>query len=642
MKHNLIKSSVLKISVLCAVCVIVLILCYVKTLEINQKKEKTFDKLNNLSVILSQINLIERDFFEFESKNPDFYTQEISQLNRQYSSLYQELEGTIKSLNNDLLPKQKKSLMHYEQNLASKIDKHKILWDTAEYYIRKRGFKDFGLEGKMRQEIHYIEHNCPLPNLEMVLMLRRHEKDFFLRKQNVYIDKAGEVVRKLTSTVEKLTIDELDKKKYLQALNNYHRYFLFIVSIENKIGTDRNKGLRNQIAQQMLSIEDEISRFKFDLAKHAEHQIFFINCLYVLAILLLIIAIILSITTSKQLDKPIKSLIASIQETINSDFDVNSATFIVQGGGEIANLSLNVRKMFDRIISARNKLYETQIELEDRNFKLTEQSVLVQETLDLLEAKNQHMVSSISYAKKIQEVFLPSDAKLKSLFEKSEVIYQPKDIIGGDFYSVFECEEYKFMIAMDCTGHGVPGAFMTILGATIINRLKRMIQCGDHPSTVMERFDELFVELFCDEEYATKDGMEVAIVSIHKASNQLKFCGSKLHLIVQHQNQISLIKGSKKVIGEQSKKNHVYVDEVLDLEIGDRFYLLSDGLQDQFGGLNFEKLKRKVILKTLEQNKENTLTAQMTAIRTLLLNWMNACGKTTVQTDDVLMLGVEV
>lgn len=623
-------------------CIGIILVCYFKTLDINHKKEKTFEKLNNLSIILNQINLVERDFFEFESINPNFYKSDSSTLRKKYASLYDQLKQNIQSLNNDLLPKQKEGLKHYEELLAVKIDKHRILWDSAEYYIKLRGFKDYGLEGLMRQQIHYIEKECPLPNLEIVLMLRRHEKDYFLRKQADYILKASRVLAQLNKEIGALKIDKDKKELYLAALEKYEVYFLEIVEVENKIGVDRNSGIRSDINSQVESIEFEIQAFKNALTLLSSRQINFINWMYLVAIILLIIASFLSVLISKNLGKPTRLLIESIQKTINSGFAYDAPTFLVEGETEIASLSRNVRKMYDRIILARTKLIETQEELSTQNIKLREQSLLIEETFSMLKTKNQHLVSSIEYAKKIQEVFLPSNNKFKSIFAKSELLYQPKDLIGGDFYNVFECGDRKIIIAMDCTGHGVPGAFMTVLGATIIHRLKRMISCDDDASVILEKFDSLFRELFCSEESATHDGMDVAIVSIHKSSNELQYSGSKMPIVVQKDNEISYIKASKRGIGDLARAHLSFENVIVNLSVGDRVFLWSDGLQDQFGGDNFEKLKRKELLKTLATHADNSLSNQVSSITTLLNEWMNPKGVLTPQTDDILMIGVEV
>jgi serine phosphatase RsbU (regulator of sigma subunit) len=641
-KQKLIKTRVLKISVLCIVCIIVLLVCYFKTLTINHKKEETFEKLNKVSSILYQINTIERDFFESESKKYEFYTDDVSSLKNQYADLYQKLEQNIQSLNNDLLLKQKRNLKHHEKSLSLKINQHRILWDSTEFYIKKRGFKDFGLEGEMRREIHFVEKKCPLPNLEIVLTLRRHEKDFFLRKQDIYVEKAKSTLDLLKTKVEQLNISQVEKDNYLNALDSYWSHFSQIVAIENKIGINRTDGIRYKIANQMQSIESEIKDFKDSLAINSEHQIYLISCLYLMAIFLLIIAVLLATSTSKQLGQPIKHLINSIQQSVHSDFDEKLAIYQIEDKSEIAILGTNVQKMLDKIISTRNELGKTEQELREGNIKLTNQSELLTKALSLLETKNNHLIDSIQYAKKIQNVFLPSDAKFKSLFEKSELIYSPKDIIGGDFYTAFDCENYKFLIVMDCTGHGVPGAFMTILGATIISRLKKIIQCGEEPSKIMSKFDMLFRELFSSEEFATNDGMEVAIVSINKLTNQLNFCGSKMHLITQNQNQISLIKGSKRGIGDPFRKGYEFLNVEIDLEVGDRFFLFSDGLQDQFGGEKLEKLKRKQVLITLDKHKNSSLHNQVSAIKTLLTNWMCVNEEQIIQTDDILMIGVEI
>lgn len=267
---------------------------------------------------------------------------------------------------------------------------------------------------------------------------------------------------------------------------------------------------------------------------------------------------------------------------------------------------------------------------------------------DHLEQLNDNMMASISYAKTIQTAMLPPELSLNQYFE-SFIIYKPKDVVSGDFYwhSFLPGKNgdigKHFIAAVDCTGHGVPGAFMSMIGSRLLNEIVK--EKGiDQPSQILDRMNFQIKSILRQEENENNDGMDVCLCSLENVQNgstKMVFAGAKRPLYFYKKNERSLkyIKGTRKTIGgTQAKRNtEVFMDHEILLEKGDILYLTTDGIIDQpspervrFGSIRFINLLRSIGDLPIEHQKE------------AIENTMYEFQANEQQRDDVTFVGVKV
>ncbi|MCP4521560.1 MAG: SpoIIE family protein phosphatase [Cytophagales bacterium] len=253
--------------------------------------------------------------------------------------------------------------------------------------------------------------------------------------------------------------------------------------------------------------------------------------------------------------------------------------------------------------------------------------------------KNLHITSSIQYAKRIQEVILPTEEQIAEELQNF-VYYEPKDIVSGDFYWFSNKQEnHVFLAAVDCTGHGVPGAFMSMIGNTVLNTLineKKLSHVGE----ILKQMEvELRKALNAeDKNKATTDGMDIALIHIDKEKNKICFAGAQRPLVMIRENEIKEIKATKRSIGYLYHDDVSYNTEEIPLEKGDCFYMFSDGYQDQFGGPKNKKFMKKQLKRLLLEIHEQDMPTQKTILHEKLQDWKGGHN----QIDDVLVMGIRI
>ncbi|MCX7862832.1 MAG: SpoIIE family protein phosphatase [Bacteroidales bacterium] len=269
--------------------------------------------------------------------------------------------------------------------------------------------------------------------------------------------------------------------------------------------------------------------------------------------------------------------------------------------------------------------------------KLDQRTKEVVRQKELIERKNKDITDSIQYAKRIQEAILPSLSQLQQFFPQSFVIYMPRDIVSGDFY-MFQPKDNKFIIiCADATGHGVPGAFMSLISSTILKDILHT-QTINKPSELLYKLDYEISQIFNRENSETQDGLDLSVCIYNPTQKTLLFGAAMRPLLVFHNNQWVYYKGSRYSIGiskYQIKKE--FEDIVIQLEKGDRFYMFTDGLPDQFSTDN-KKLKVSRLIHWIEEVQPYSMKEQLNEINKKLLLWKGDQH----QIDDILLIGVEV
>ncbi len=300
-------------------------------------------------------------------------------------------------------------------------------------------------------------------------------------------------------------------------------------------------------------------------------------------------------------------------------------------------------------LSATSKSLARQLrEQRASNKKLHEQKSQIEIQKNQLEFVSSQIRDSISYAERIQRATLPPINTLQSVFPQSFVMYEPKDIIGGDFYWFERVRkgnnEFMIIACGDCTGHGVPGAIMSIMGS---NQLTNIVYYQNYidPKKIIARLDKVIkFELQSDSQESNRDGMEIGICVIDLDTLRLDFAGAGIPLrVVKHETKkLEIYKSPRQMVGgmegdEQEVHTQLKKDTV-QLDPKDRVFLSSDGFQDQFGGPDDKKFLSRNFNKLLEETSKHPIEDQ----RDLVLQKFYEWSKNTSQTDDVCVLGFEV
>ena len=263
----------------------------------------------------------------------------------------------------------------------------------------------------------------------------------------------------------------------------------------------------------------------------------------------------------------------------------------------------------------------------------------LKETLSDLEHKNTLVLDSINYAQKIQQAILPTKEKLLAFFPDVTLLYKPKEVVSGDFYFYEKNGDNHIIAAVDCTGHGVPGAFMSMIGYNVLYDAI-MVKNLTEPSDILNSLDEGISKRLLDKksDVTIKDSMDISLVSINKKENTLKFSGAYRPLYAIYKNgNFDIIKGTKKSIG--SKEYEFLSDfEQINLSLDElhSIYLYSDGFQDQFDNKDQRKFSSKRLRELILKN--SNLPGKTTEI--ILNHEFETWKGNNNQTDDVLILGI--
>jgi serine phosphatase RsbU (regulator of sigma subunit) len=258
-----------------------------------------------------------------------------------------------------------------------------------------------------------------------------------------------------------------------------------------------------------------------------------------------------------------------------------------------------------------------------------------------LEEKNRDITSSIEYAKRIQEAILPSKEHIFNKLKKVFILYQPKDIVSGDFYWFAEQNGVKIFAVVDCTGHGVPGAFMSMIGHNLLHQIVSERQITD-PAEILNQLHKGVQEALRQghNEINTNDGMDVSLIAIDEKNGLVNWAGANRPLVVVDRNR-QLIKydGNKFPIGGAQLDSHrSFTTRRIEIEKGSMAYMFSDGYADQFGGDRGKKFMVKRFHDLLSEIHLLSAEEQRVALKQNFEDWR----QNHEQVDDVLIVGIEI
>ena len=290
-------------------------------------------------------------------------------------------------------------------------------------------------------------------------------------------------------------------------------------------------------------------------------------------------------------------------------------------------------------IRYRENRYKVQrAKLESMVEERTKEAVFATERAEnqklLVEQKNKEILDSISYAKRIQTAMLPSIDDLNQCFNQLTVLYKPKDIVAGDFYWFEETEHYKMIAVADCTGHGVPGAIVSVVCYNALNRSVREYGLTD-PGKILNKTREIILSELSKHDENVKDGMDISLVVLSNDGMQMTWAGANNPLWILRASNAELveIKADKQPIGMHINNND-YTTHSIDLEKDDFFIIFTDGYSDQFGGAEGKKFKSANLKRLLQDNYQKSVPELGIILNETFETWM----KDEEQIDDVCLL----
>ncbi|MDA8715435.1 SpoIIE family protein phosphatase [Flavobacteriales bacterium] len=256
----------------------------------------------------------------------------------------------------------------------------------------------------------------------------------------------------------------------------------------------------------------------------------------------------------------------------------------------------------------------------------------------LLAEKHTEITDSINYAKTIQSAILPSSSIVKKHLNDSFVLYLPKDVIAGDFYWLREIDDEIIFAAADCTGHGVPGAMVSVVCNNALNQCTSEFSLTS-PAKILDKTRSIVVEQFATGQGDVRDGMDISLCAINKTTRILRWSGANnpLWIIRNGQEEIEEIKPDKQPIGKYDLPEP-FTEHQISLNIGDTIYIFTDGFQDQFGGEREKKYKVKPFKNFLIANSKLEMKVQ----KNRLIEEFNRWRGNVEQVDDVCIIGVKI
>lgn len=253
----------------------------------------------------------------------------------------------------------------------------------------------------------------------------------------------------------------------------------------------------------------------------------------------------------------------------------------------------------------------------------------------VIEEKNKDMLDSINYAKRIQLALLPSRNNVRMLFPGSFLYFQPKDLVSGDFYWIFQNQDYRFVAVGDCTGHGVPGALMSVLGINLLNEIvenKGVL----NPSDILNELRSGIIAAFDREGKSSeyKDGMDISIIRVNRKTNTYVFAAAHNSIYHISGQELEERKADRQPVGFSHNLNP-FTEQEFTFQSGDLLVLFTDGYADQFGGPQNKKFRYKTLRELLLENQQEDLEH-------LLSSRFEAWKGNLEQVDDVCVLGIHM
>lgn len=295
------------------------------------------------------------------------------------------------------------------------------------------------------------------------------------------------------------------------------------------------------------------------------------------------------------------------------------------------------------LLKMRDDLAENERILEQKVIERTEEVVRQKEEIEKqrqkLEELYKDVTDSIRYAKRLQDSILPPDLLVRKMLPQSFVLFRPKDIVSGDFYWFYQLKETVLFAAVDCTGHGVPGAFMSLVGNNALNQAVKE-HGNTEPGKILDELNKLSSEALNknSESTSVRDGMDLSMCSLNLKTNELMYAGANNPLYIVRDEKIIQLKPDKFAIGAFEPGSKSYTNHKYNLEKGDHLYLFSDGYADQFGGTKGKKFMYRQFRELLLSMRNLSMEDQKLLLSNAIEKWRGSYE----QVDDILVIGIRI
>jgi serine phosphatase RsbU (regulator of sigma subunit) len=639
---------------------------FINALNTSKKLEDYHSNLKTTRILLLEINKLKEDILLGDFNEHGFYTSRFSTPEQRFKALNKKTTYYIHYLEQSKITKNYKLEWKIDRIKTQFLNYNKA-YNELIYLYKLKGFKDYGLEGKMREYAHFIYDFNNKDIKYYCLMLRKHEKDFLLRKDINYVQQFNLVTKDLIEFInEDKSLVKKDKNYLLNDLYYYDKYFKLLARIESKIGIkgqngylDKSKKIFDNIASLIEDMDNELKLIEEEHKEKLKHDTIVVVIILV-AFLLSVIIILTRLITSSA-----KSISNSFSKYVNSAFNIDSVSFKRSMVKEFNGIYVSFLKMAKEIHIFTNffreKVHERtlainqqkdeilaqQQQIEDQYKSLLTTNSELHEQKQLLALKNDDIQQSLRYAKRIQKAIQPSASKFKEGFKDSFIFSKAKDVVSGDFYLLYRTakaqnyEEDKIVfIASDCTGHGVPGAIMSVLGINTIYKLVKELKNTD-PGTILNLLDKDINQVLAHGKKGddiVADGMDIGVFAFHKDTYLLEYSIAKFSHFLVRNGSIMELNTQRSTIGysffESNNKN--FETSSIQLQPDDCLYLFSDGLQDQFGGPLNKKYKKNNLRMLIRKIHQKPMQAQKQKFRSEFISWKRSLP----QTDDVLVIGI--
>ena len=301
------------------------------------------------------------------------------------------------------------------------------------------------------------------------------------------------------------------------------------------------------------------------------------------------------------------------------------------------------RKDNKKIREQNEFILDANEELKQLNEEITTQKEEIESQRDHVMQQNQEITDSINYAQKIQSAILPPEAYITELLHDNFILYKPRDIVSGDFYWSKQINEYIIIVAADCTGHGVPGAFMSMLGISFLNEIVQRREITKANEVLNELRKQIKQSLRQHgETEESKDGMDMAFLALNTKTNIVQYAGANNPLFLfrdkDGSSELIEIPADKMPVGIHFGKEKSFTNQEIQLEIGDTLYIFSDGYPDQIGGPKGKKFMKKNFKTLLADIQDKSMKEQKDILEETLTNWKQDYE----QVDDILVMGIRI
>jgi serine phosphatase RsbU (regulator of sigma subunit) len=622
--------------------------------------ENIHTTIKEINVLLYQDVINIQNFFSYESVNPEYFSTGESPFIGEHKRLFNELIKQLANLK-ELREVEKFQIYDSVKTITASLRRYENTFQAAAHTLYLRGYKDNGTEGKMREYAHKLE---AIPGLEVanILMLRRHEKDYIIRNEPKYIHELRALANKLEAQyrkTKKLSPETLDSALF--NIKGYVKHFNRLVLLDKKLGIKDNSGFRKQITEQEELILTHFEVFIMQSEQKKKQLANQLALLYLgFAFLAIAGSIVLSFILARRITYNLSLLGTNMQAFVNSGFLPSQGIQFPKTirNDELGQLIMNYRLLrkeillliheFQQKVKERTRALEeqqkkTELQKEEiaaQRDELFAQNKYIEKQKYKVELQNKEIFSSFRYARLIQQAIMSNEQILKSAVKDSFVLFKPKEIISGDFHWVRKVKNSRFNVTLialgDCTGHGVPGAMMSMLGIGLLNEIILRKEIVTAAQILNQLRSNVMDALQTQNGHSNNDGMDIAFIMLDNNTGQVQFAGANRPLYLIRDGEITIIKGDKMPIGKHTNDNRSFRNHYLQLEKQDRLYLFSDGYPDQFGGKDDKKFKRRPFRELLLRIHQHPMSQQCEILESEHTNWKGS----REQTDDILVMGM--